>query len=49
MIRSTLSKSDRLFVSVEDTGRGIDAEHADRVFAPFFTAAFHFILPANAQ
>jgi PAS domain S-box-containing protein len=37
MIRSTLSNSAELLVSVEDTGQGIDAEHADRLFAPFFT------------
>jgi PAS domain S-box-containing protein len=37
MIRSTLSNPGELLVSVEDTGVGIDAEHADRLFAPFFT------------
>ena len=37
MIRSTLSNTGELLVSVEDTGLGIDAEHADRLFAPFFT------------
>jgi PAS domain S-box-containing protein len=37
MIRSTLSNPDELLVSVEDTGLGIDAQHADRVFTPFFT------------
>ena len=37
MIRSTLSNTGELLVSVEDTGLGIEAEHADRLFAPFFT------------
>jgi C4-dicarboxylate-specific signal transduction histidine kinase len=37
MIRSTLSNTGELIVSVEDTGLGIEAEHADRLFAPFFT------------
>jgi PAS domain S-box-containing protein len=37
MIRSSLSTPAELLVSVEDTGVGIDAEHADRLFAPFFT------------
>ena len=37
MIRSTLSNTGELLVSVEDTGLGIEVEHADRLFAPFFT------------
>ena len=37
MIRSTVSNTRELLVSVEDTGLGIEAEHADRLFAPFFT------------
>jgi PAS domain S-box-containing protein len=37
MIRSTLSNTGELLVSVEDTGLGIEAEHVDRLFAPFFT------------
>jgi len=37
MIRSMLSNTGELLVSVEDTGLGFEAEHADRLFAPFFT------------
>jgi PAS domain S-box-containing protein len=37
MIRSALSNTRELLVSVEDTGLGIEAKHADRLFAPFFT------------
>ncbi len=37
MIRSALSNTGELLVSVEDTGLGIEAQHADRLFAPFFT------------
>jgi PAS domain S-box-containing protein len=37
MIRSTLSNTQELLVSVEDTGLGIETEHLDRLFAPFFT------------
>jgi PAS domain S-box-containing protein len=37
MIRSALSNRRELLVSVEDTGLGIEAQHADRLFAPFFT------------
>jgi PAS domain S-box-containing protein len=37
MIRSTRSDSGEVLVTVEDTGPGIDAEHSDRLFAPFFT------------
>jgi PAS domain S-box-containing protein len=43
MIRSTLSNTGELLVSVEDTGLGIEAEHADRLFAPFFTTKSHGI------
>jgi len=43
MIRSTLSNTGELVVSVEDTGPGIEAEHADRLFAPFFTTKPHGI------
>jgi PAS domain S-box-containing protein len=37
MIRSTISNTGELLVSVEDTGLGIEAQHAERLFAPFFT------------
>ena len=37
MIRSTISSTGELLVSVEDTGSGIEAENASRLFAPFFT------------
>jgi C4-dicarboxylate-specific signal transduction histidine kinase len=37
LIRSTLPNPGELLVSVADTGPGIDAEHANRLFAPFFT------------
>jgi signal transduction histidine kinase len=37
MIRSARSNTGELLVSVEDTGLGIEAEHAERLFAPFFT------------
>jgi PAS domain S-box-containing protein len=35
VIRSTRSNGDAVLVTVEDTGPGIDAEHADRLFALF--------------
>ncbi len=37
LIRSTLPNPGEVLVSVADTGPGIDAEHANRLFAPFFT------------
>jgi C4-dicarboxylate-specific signal transduction histidine kinase len=37
LIRSALPNPGELLVSVADTGPGIDAEHANRLFAPFFT------------
>ncbi len=37
MIRSTLSNTGEVLVSVEDNGLGIEVAHADRLFAPFFT------------
>ena len=37
LIRSGLPNQRELLVSIADTGPGIDAEHAGRLFAPFFT------------
>jgi PAS domain S-box-containing protein len=37
LIRSALPNQRELLVSVADTGPGIDAEHARRLFTPFFT------------
>jgi PAS domain S-box-containing protein len=37
LIRSALPNPGELLVSVADTGPGIDAQHAGRLFAPFFT------------
>jgi len=37
LIRSALPNPGELLVSVADTGPGIDAEHANLLFAPFFT------------
>jgi PAS domain S-box-containing protein len=37
MIRSVLSNTGELLVSVEDTGLGIEMENTERLFAPFFT------------
>ena len=37
LIRSVLPSPGELLVSIADTGPGIDAEHANRLFAPFFT------------
>jgi PAS domain S-box-containing protein len=37
LIRSVIPNPGELLVSVADTGPGIDAEHANRLFAPFFT------------
>jgi PAS domain S-box-containing protein len=37
LIRSALPNPGELMVSVADTGPGIDAEHASRLFTPFFT------------
>ncbi|MFZ0593003.1 MAG: ATP-binding protein, partial [Bryobacteraceae bacterium] len=37
LIRSAFPNPGELLVSVADTGPGIDAQHAGRLFAPFFT------------
>ena len=36
-VMSTISKSDGVLITVEDSGPGIDPENADRIFHPFFT------------
>jgi PAS domain S-box-containing protein len=43
LIRSAFLKQRELLVSIADTGPGIDAEHAGRLFAPFFTTKPHGI------
>jgi PAS domain S-box-containing protein len=43
LIQSALPNKRELLVSVVDTGPGIDAEHASRLFAPFFTTKPHGI------
>jgi signal transduction histidine kinase len=40
-VRSARSKPDAVRVSVEDTGAGIEAGHADSVFKPLFTTKTH--------
>ena len=37
LIQSTLSSPGELLVAVKDSGSGIDAERAEKLFAPFFT------------
>jgi PAS domain S-box-containing protein len=37
LIQSTLSSPGEVLVAVKDTGPGIDAQRAERLFAPFFT------------
>jgi signal transduction histidine kinase len=37
VIQSALSNSGELLVAVKDTGPGIEAQQAERLFAPFFT------------
>jgi len=36
-VMSTISKSEGVLITVEDSGPGIDPENADRIFHPFFT------------
>ncbi len=38
LVRSALPNQRELLVSVEDTGSGVNPDHAGRLFAPFFTA-----------
>jgi C4-dicarboxylate-specific signal transduction histidine kinase len=37
LIHTELSKASDILVSVRDSGTGIDPEHLERVFAPFYT------------
>jgi PAS domain S-box-containing protein len=41
LIQSALTNQRELLVSVADTGPGINAEHASRLFTPFFTTKPH--------
>ena len=43
LIQSSLANQHELLVSVADTGPGIDAEYASRLFTPFFTTKPHGI------
>ena len=43
VIRSVLPNPGELLISIIDTGPGIDAENAGRLFAPFFTTKPHGI------
>jgi signal transduction histidine kinase len=36
-LRTQAHEPDGLLITVEDTGGGIDPQHADRIFEPFFT------------
>jgi PAS domain S-box-containing protein len=36
-VKSAISKSDGVLITVEDSGPGIDPENVDRIFHPFFT------------
>ncbi|MDP5240395.1 PAS domain-containing protein [Uliginosibacterium sp. 31-16] len=36
-LRSGLEGSDQVWISITDTGKGIDPEHMNRIFEPFFT------------
>jgi signal transduction histidine kinase len=36
-ITSEVGKESRILVAVRDTGPGLDAEHLDRIFKPFYT------------
>jgi PAS domain S-box-containing protein len=38
LLRSESSGPDRVLVTVQDTGAGLDPEHRDRAFDPFFTS-----------
>jgi signal transduction histidine kinase len=41
LIQSALPNQRELLVSIADTGPGIEAEHASRLFTPFFTTKPH--------
>jgi len=40
-LRTQAHEPDGLLMTVEDTGSGIDPQHADRIFEPFFTTKPH--------
>jgi C4-dicarboxylate-specific signal transduction histidine kinase len=42
-VKSKLSQANRLHVSIEDTGTGIDPANLDRIFKPLFTTKEHGI------
>ena len=41
LIRSRQYESDQVLVTVQDSGMGIEREHLDKIFAPFYTTKVH--------